>query len=697
MSFNKEKVNVPFPWERPYSDSKLLQRSTALVSLPARGQLAPLQRRSVSAGGLAACTKADDGRGQVALWPAKAPRKKVNALTTRSTSKAPLALQLEGFIRKEHRQYLSEHPQCTRADTLHIFREAFGAFVQHFPEYTSVLHVIRDEYDSTIEEMKEQVKQMRVIDLENKSDRSVHAMELMQLKESLTAVISNQQAQIEASQGLVFSLRDQLAVAEHANNLLKFELERNMREYDDAKDKAKLVSQAMIEESARTASILEALKKKEKENDLMNARVHVLTKSVAEMEDCLLHRARQDMERATGSEDATAPGGAGARHSAAPVPSTYALTADDDPRAPGNDEYVARLQARIDALEFELESCNRTAPGCEDAALPDPEEAPPVLKKDERQPVETQFPIIGAWLRDEGVAEEDLEEGERLLPPGLWPSEEFAFLKATQPLRNRHLSRRDVVSLVTRFWEERERQVNSSGIQTQPFFLEWLTKESASAYTAKELGLNLLMGCSRHVDHPDCRTLLQALRGFIPEAVVPASRRLLRHLRKCCDTSTDLINGTHLPFEVFFDLVRVVYPEKSAANMLQLRFFAFRECRETVHIGTMLDPASYFVVLLKQQFYREVEQFTLAVVEGIRETADAVGNSVTIANAIKVIQSVDPAMNQAMLHALMAEACQRSVVDIATTSDSTTVRLEVLLNRFRTAVLLRRCSPVDLP
>lgn len=212
-------------------------------------------------------------------------------------SRAPLALQMEAFIRKEHRQFLLHHPGCAKAETLEIFREAFRVLTEHFSEYRAVLNLIQDEYDAALAEVQNEVKRMRIIDLENKSDRSLHAMELSAVKESLNATISNQQAELLAAQGLIRGLREQLSAAESANNLLRHELRQNHSDQVHGQEQVKLLSNALIEEANRSSAMVNALKSKDKDMELLNSCVKVLREEVEELHLALMEQLHIAMDQ----------------------------------------------------------------------------------------------------------------------------------------------------------------------------------------------------------------------------------------------------------------------------------------------------------------------------------------------------------------------------------------------------------------
>ncbi|CAJ1989896.1 hypothetical protein conserved [Leishmania donovani] len=668
---------------------------TQRASLPFAQLPAPLARQLVSS---------DAATGPVQMWPAvtsSRQRRRQAALN----SKAPFALQLEAFIRREHQQYLREHPLCSRADCLHIFREVFSTFVNHFSEYKGILSIIRDEYDAALNEMSEKVKRMQVEYLESQTDRELHAMEIIQLKESMNATISNQKAQLSAAQELVHAMRDQVTAAEHANSLLTLEMEQKRKTHMEAQQQVKLLSHAMIEESARTAAAREATRKMEKESQLQEARITVLKEQVAELEEALR---RQTYAQIEGLEHLPATGAAAvALRGTSLCANRIPCEGGDATAGTYSKNFVTRILARIDALEMQLAMVPKkdtVAPAgafsMGDVALhlnsqPNPASGDTVAREfpAARSSVDAALPVIREWLQREGVGEAEVEPTDVIVPPGRNPSEAMGFLCATVPVKHRHLSLPVTLQLMESMWTARAKAPESSRLPQ--FFLEWLQTQAGNPTEAKALGVNLLDTCQHNIHHPDCRALLAVLRGFLPEELVRMCRRRIAQLRLSTVTSAATLHNK-MAFDAFFVEVRAVCPEKSLANMLHLRFTVFRSRNEAgeVELDHVLSEDSYFVTLFKQQWLQEVEAFTLRVVEGIRDESDEKRNSASLAKATRVLQRLDAALGEEV-YTYVSLASQRPVIDVSAT-EGTTVPLDAMLRRFRTSVLLYRRSPEEL-
>lgn len=685
--------------------------------------LVPTSRPLVSSSALA---------GPVQMWPAVTSTRQRRRRQQTLESKSPLSLQLEGFIRREHQQYLREHPACSRTDTLFIFREALATFVNHFSEYRGVLCLIRDEYDAALAEMTERAKQMQVEYLESQSDRGLHAMELMQLKESMNATISNQQAQLGVLQGLVHSLRDQLTAAEHANSMLTVEMEQKKKTYVEAQQQVKLLSRAMIEETARTAAERERAARYERDAQLQESRIQVLQGNVAELEECLRQQAyTQNDERETRRRSSRYPSPpplplpllTGARASVAGAAGGDGGGATAATRGAAA-EFVAQLLSRIDALEMKTQLLERDEEEREAAAavagLAAPVVAPPpagVLRagtsssaaaatknmdqasgstKTTTPSVDALYPVMRQWLRLEGIGEAEVESTDVIIPPGRCATEDAGFLGVGQPVKHRHLSLAVTLRLIEAMWQARERPTVDK-TRLRQFFQEWLRTQAADVVEAKALGLNIIDACQHNVHHPECRALLLILRGYLPEEVALTWRRRLAQLQQPAQVAP-LTTLETMPYEDFFSHVRAVCPEKSIANMLQLRFAVFHHCADAefqVKLADVFGDDSYFVRLFKLQCLQEVEKFTLQVTEGIREVADERHNTVALAKVMQVLRGLDPVLSDEEVHTYISQSCQKPVIDVATADDNVTTHLDVMLARFRSTVLLQRRSPED--
>ncbi|KAH9593214.1 Translin-associated factor X-interacting protein 1 [Trypanosoma melophagium] len=623
----------------------------------------------------------------LAVWPSRQKRVVCG-------SKAPLAVQLEAFVRREHRLYVQEHRDCTHSDTLHIVREAFSVITEHFLEYREILSFIRDEYEATFEEIAEELKRLRAIKLENESDRSLHVMELLRQRESFTTIISNQQAQLQATQGLIHSLREQVATYEQSNKTLMASLEVKKKECEEAVERAKMISNAMIEESARNARFIAIHNADVREIGRLDAQVTSLKDKLEDADKRFNALVRQMMFgntrptnwRSTGKE----------------VTPQVSTDSDEPTNNERNDtsQSVAALQRRIDDLLFDYERLKEQTSGVKKESISESDARPKENTVTEEKDVNvskdialtTSSKLIQSWLKEENLTERELDALDYLLPPGIWDEDPLGFLKVCRPVRNLHLRKKDVVSMLCSFW--RDRQFNRQ-VLLKHYFLEWIRAKAGTDKSADEISMNVLYVCQRNPDDPDCRGMMLTLRSFLPEDMIISWQKDINELEEACRDCSHVVNGTiDAPFIV--NALRIVMPEKRYVHILQLRLYLWRLSKESerIPIDTLFSKDSHFVWMLKKQFLLEVEEFTLQVVEKVR-LASSDSKTIRVQDITGTIAALDGGIPKGTLHRLVAEATQLSAMEVATADASFTVKLQPVLQRFRSSVLLRRATPPD--
>ncbi|EKF29831.1 hypothetical protein MOQ_006366 [Trypanosoma cruzi marinkellei] len=622
---------------------------------------------------------------QVLAWPAKQKR-------LAGVSKAPLALQLEAFIRREHQLYLHEHRECTHADTLHIVREAFSVLTEHFMEYRGVLSFIREEYEATIDEATNELRRLRTLNLEAESDRSFYVMELMRQREGFTTVISNQQAQLQANQGLILSLRDQVATLEKSNSKLVTELGVKRKELEDMTTTSKLLANSMIEESARNSQILQAHRSDERELGRMNAQVKLLKEKLDESDkrfNALLQQAIFDNPglRRDGFDEENS-------NEAQLSPNSEAKKDKKE-----TDQSIVALQRRIDDLLLDYEQLKQQTTASKVSSTKEYNE---ILRSEESScppqnstvivmdQVNSSSKLIRSWLRKENLTEREIDAMDYLLPPGKCEEDPLSFLKICYPVRNLRIKKRIVIGMFREFWSSRQTNLH---LPLKVYFMEWLRRKVGPGKVAEEVGFNMFSVCQRNLDDPECRAALLIFRSFLPEDVVLTWQKDIRSLEDACCASPRVVNK-NIQTAFVENAIRVVMPEKSYVHMLELRLYLWRLSKglEKVPVDMLFNENSHFFYTLRKQFLYEVEEFTLQVVEAIRSLSED-STTVRLQDITGAISNLDRGIPRGTLHRLVAEATQLTAMDVATADANFRVRLQTVLHRFRSSVLLRRATP----
>ncbi|EAN99731.1 hypothetical protein, conserved [Trypanosoma cruzi] len=623
---------------------------------------------------------------QLLAWPAKQKR-------IAGVSRAPLALQLEAFIRREHQLYLHEHRQCTHADTLHIVREAFSVLTEHFMEYRGVLSFIREEYEATVDEATNELRRLRTLNLEAESDRSFYVMELMRQREGFTTVISNQQAQLQANQGLILSLRDQVATLEKSNSELVTELRVKGKELEEMTTTSKLLANSMIEEAARNSQILQVHRSDERELGRLNAQVNLLKEKLDESDkrfNALLRQVMFENPVLTRRDESN-----GENFNEAQLP----LNSEAKKDTKETDQSVVALQRRIDDLLLAYEQLKQQTTGSKVSSTTEYGEVlrsgesscPPqdsgVIVMDH---VNSSSKLIRSWLREENLTEREVDAMDYLLPPGKCEEDPLSFLKICHPVRNLRMKKRIVISMLREFWSSRQTNLHFS---LKSYFMEWLRKKVGPGKVAEEVGLNIFSVCQRNFDDPECRAALLTFRSFLPEDVVLTWQKDIKGLENACRASPRVVNDT-IQTALVENAIRVIMPEKSYVHMLELRLYLWRVSKglEKVPVDMLFNESSHFTYILRKQFLYEVEEFTLQVVEAIRSLSED-STTVSLQDITGAISNLDRGIPRGTLHRLVAEATQLTAMDVATADANFRVRLQTVLHRFRSSVLLRRATP----
>ncbi|EAN79074.1 uncharacterized protein TEOVI_000113900 [Trypanosoma equiperdum] len=643
------------------------------------------------------------------------------ALGPVAISKAPLAAQLEAFVRREYKIYSTGNRDCTHVDTLHIVREAFSVFLEHFSEYREVLSLIRDEYEAAFQELLSEVKRLRAVELETSSDRSVHAMEMLKQREAFKSIVSNHYAQLQATEGIVHSLRDQITSYEESNETLRAQLKKAKEETREATDTSKLLTKSMIEEAARNSQLLAARTANEREIGRLKVQVDMVREELKDVES--RYTALLEKTLCTGGPDTIFKGKdvrakkkldqeceqEAKKKLEESEENARQKASEEEERRNRDNAYFALINERIDELLLEREQlkqqladalASRCASACGSGGGGRPAStsrarrfsADPGALENDRRLVEgdaTYSRLIAAWLREEQMTGAELDRLDVLIPPGASEDHPFGFLKATLPVRNRYLKREDTIDMLNSWWGFRRNSFDSS---IKHHFMCWLQKTTGSESGAQELGVNIVHVCEHNIYDPDCRAFLLIFRECVPEDVVHAWTKDIAYFEELCRESMSAHRFVRC--SVLYDKLRNKLQEKTYLNMLELRLYLWRnsDANGMISVDFLFRKDSRFLYLLKKQLLREVEEFTLRVVEAIRSVAlDA--DTVKLQDVVNALSAQDPGIPQGTLRRLVAEATQLTSMDVATCGVDFTVRLRPLIYRFRSAVLLRRVTP----
>ena len=183
-----------------------------------------------------------------------------------SSRMAPLALEVEAFIRKETKQLMRDEQHPSNLQLLSVHREAFRVLLSRFPEYSGVLSTIQRQYDATVDELSASHGTLVRLEVEHKAVHESYRLE----REHATAKHSDR---IKDLQGQIASLSKQLAasevsrgVAEHAQMRVNDIVHEKDNDIDELMERVRTLSSTLREQASKAGKYVMQLGKARTDN-----------------------------------------------------------------------------------------------------------------------------------------------------------------------------------------------------------------------------------------------------------------------------------------------------------------------------------------------------------------------------------------------------------------------------------------------
>ncbi|CUG06006.1 Hypothetical protein, putative [Bodo saltans] len=726
----------------------------------------------------------------IAAWPSTGT-KTTHCLTTRP----PLSVEIENYIRKEHRNLLLVKPDAARNESLCIYREAFGCVINHFPEYASILSLIKSEYDHAITDLESTAQRVAKIELENKSMKATHLMQLQQEREQMETCLSEAQTQLAAALRANQTHRQHIAKLEHDRSQMQQQMEERKKEFDDSQERVRVLSVTLIEEASRMAKLMAKHHSAQKEVERLNMLVESLRQIISEAERTIqvFRQAPMPGEGANGSSAAmddrhvqplfrrntsklhsTASTAvkktaivevesvADDNSASSPLGSVKPLrttaTTQFSPSGSISDgrrssmanfsnEEVEALREQIFDLECHIESLEHknTQQVKENATLYEKiarlqqhHERDTLTPRPDWKTVSGRLPgfqydnkqtssetvgeiitfvkerlrvdvlaneraalgeIIWNWLNDDDMCETDLQHRYKYFVPRGTAQNIPVYFRSSVPVRNRRLNKLDVELLLNQFWNMRIEQRRSIPFPTiADSWMEWTTKQCGSMAAGVELSYNIFDVCERYQYDPDCKLFLKVIRGELTEMVVTDQRQSMDALLELTNQFRKPGNQVMISKHDFFKAIRIVFPGKSRDHMDKLRFvLSMTKKREEFDFRDVFaedadKSQSRFVEVLRKQHIDEVEFFAVEVIEAIRALVTPEGR-LGVAEAMNTYLELDQGATESDVQQIFSTACRLTMQDLLNADHDLQVDAEMVLNRLKLHVLLKRASP----
>ncbi len=746
----------------------------------------------------------------IAAWPCVSLETKDKGQLTNVAARSPLALELEKFIRKEHRQLLLHCPGASRLQAIPIYREAWGCIINNFPEYSAVMSLIRQEYDGVMEELQVQSEKALRMDRENRDMKGVHNMQLIQDREQMEHHLMEKKIQLEAAIKANVAARQQYSQLEILMEQQKYDHQVVVRELADAHERVRLLSTTVVDEGSKSAKYFQQLKEKKHENEQLGVLVHSLKTTLAEAEkqvDQLQRAFSAAQERivdvssgglgesqlitkkasmrkrnsntsstvatastvsrvsstvgVSGSPTASAPKatapqtplfnlsaplGAAAAYESPPSEQYRAqrrsVDVIGDATSEGMRQMIFELECKVEGLEHECNMLRKHKTQLEEKLS--------VMKKELNRDVMTPRPdwsaaaarlkgldvskenssktklteivsffeeklseelranerasygkIISDWLGAENISVLELiPRSKYFYPKGRGPSVPV-YLRSGKLIRDRRLQKGDVEKILKRFWDSRK--IRMSGT-IEEFWWQWLIGETGSQPAAVELAYNVMNVCEANMRDPDCSTFMRVIQGEVSEQLIWDQQTVLKLMNELFEERR--VEGTRSEIHRFEleKVLREVFPEKSIDNMRQLRFVLsiWAKGRNIIDFVALQSEdsdgnQSRFMEMLRDQYVDEVSHFNLEVIEAIRSTMmERQATTILIEDAVQAVLKLDPQLSEMYVFDRFSFACRIAVSELMAARETQAVDGETFLQRLRTSVLFKRCTPVDI-
>lgn len=229
-------------------------------------------------------------------------------------------------------------------------------------------------------------------------------------------------------------------------------------------------------------------------------------------------------------------------------------------------------------------------------------------------------------------------------------------------------------------------------------WLEWATKQCGSSAAAVELSYNIFDVCGRFQHDPDCKLFLKITSGDLCELAVADQRQSVEALQQLCYNFRRPGHTVLITKHDFFKAIRIVFPGKSRDHMDKLRFvLALEKTGESFDFRPIFaedgdKSQTRFMEVLRKQHIDELEFFAMEVIEALRALVASDGK-LCVADAMNTYAEIDPQATESEIHQIFSTACRLTLPDLLGAEHDMKVDGEVVLNRLRMHVLLKRAGP----
>ena len=436
--------------------------------------------------------------------------------------------ELENFIERELRIISNSKEDRGRELKLQVFREVFDALIEDFRAYRAILARIKNEYELMIAHLRQRIRDLEPLQQLMTTNTAQCEQRLLQMEQKEIEEIEElKQENLMLKQKIANFRQDELAWQEQIRKMQE-ELANEYRRYRDECDARKLLINDINdlryqqEEAQQQAAQANKAKSEGIDEDYELLRIGLkeakkaeaeatkrLNKMIADYADVV---PRRDFEKLTKDHEEVS------AQLDTITKDFNALHADHKQLL----ETYKDLKTESKALSKEYEehkSCSTPRPKWGKASAVIFGGAAKWEKLSEGKTSNELLDVLIEELKKSGGFSEDSAPS---FFSALGTDQSVPiYLRCTGKVRNRRLSKRDLLFAITSVWQKRS-EGSSSERGEKPlvkFFHDYLRQHMFNEQMVYEWGYNIHMGCQRHHDDDRVKLFFNALSGQQDEEI----------------------------------------------------------------------------------------------------------------------------------------------------------------------------------
>eukprot|EP00753_Platysulcus_tardus_P003504 PLAT12464.12.p1 GENE.PLAT12464.12~~PLAT12464.12.p1 ORF type:complete len:725 (+),score=350.68 PLAT12464.12:151-2325(+) len=250
------------------------------------------------------------------------------------------------------------------------------------------------------------------------------------------------------------------------------------------------------------------------------------------------------------------------------------------------------------------------------------------------------------------------------------------YLRFNGMIRNRNISRADLLSLVRQIWRDKLSKEGTLGfhVPLSEFFYEYLKNKFGIQTIIAEWGYNIIYGLEKYVADPDLELFLLCLTGALSETVYEDQLEMSISLSELCSRLESLTarRRSHeagmIRKEDLLLSLRGFFPLKTTAQLDAIRRELSRSSRggdvkyALLFSDDTTGPQTAFMREVRKQHLREIKDFLVALDRSLQTRDRDRSGKVMIIDLREVFMELDSHLNRSQVTEYLCRgmACEES-------------------------------------